>query len=171
MDARQTAAFTDFATRNAPLMHRTAYLLVGDWHTAQDLVQETLARAFVAWRRIQAADAPEAYLRRMLINQARQTWRHQTARPEKLVAAAPEQAVADSDTAWDDRDALLKALASLPLRQRATVVFRFLDGLSVNETADAMNCSTGTIKSQTSKALRALQLHIQTSEGLEPCSS
>ena len=149
--------FRVFVQGIAASLHRTAYLLCGDWYLADDLVQETLARAYSHWRKVQRADSPSAYVRRILINESRRSWRR-----NRNVTVHPDVDLADI-TAVDmsdevvNRDELLQALQSLPARQRATVVLRFLEGLSERETAAALGCSEGTVKSQTSRALIKLK--------------
>ncbi|MEU4478064.1 SigE family RNA polymerase sigma factor [Micromonospora sp. NPDC023966] len=149
--------FRVFVQGIAASLHRTAYLLCGDWYLADDLVQETLARAYSHWRKVQRADSPSAYVRRILINESRRSWRR-----NRNVTVHPDVDLADI-TAVDmsdevvNRDELLQALQSLSARQRATVVLRFLEGLSERETAAVLGCSEGTVKSQTSRALIKLK--------------
>jgi RNA polymerase sigma-70 factor (sigma-E family) len=160
--------FRAFVMDRAASLHRTAYLLCGDWHLADDLVQETLAKAFRHWKRVRRADSPDAYVRRILINES-----HRRSRAPRDVALRPEEAEPDearSDPADQvvDRAELLEALLSLPPRQRVTIVLRYLDGLTERETAAALNCSEGTVKSQTSRALRTLNRFL-TREELARC--
>ncbi|RLP94383.1 MULTISPECIES: SigE family RNA polymerase sigma factor [unclassified Micromonospora] len=151
-DAEQD--FRAFVQGIAASLHRTAYLLCGDWHLANDLVQETLAKAYSNWRRVQRADSPSAYVRRILINESRRGWRR-----NRNITVQPDidSTVADMSDEVVNRAELLQALQSLPARQRATVVLRFLEGLSERETAAALGCSEGTVKSQTSRALIKLK--------------
>ncbi|MCO1596838.1 SigE family RNA polymerase sigma factor [Micromonospora sp. RHAY321] len=135
-------------------MHRTAYLLCGDWYLADDLVQEALAKAYSNWRKVQRADSPSAYVRRILINESRRGWRRVR---NITVHADVDGTVADMSDEVVNRAELLQALQSLPARQRATVVLRFLEGLSERETAAVLGCSEGTVKSQTSRALIKLK--------------
>jgi RNA polymerase sigma-70 factor (sigma-E family) len=149
--------FRVFVEGIAASLHRTAYLLCGDWYLADDLVQEALAKAYSHWRKVQRAENPSAYVRRILINESRRGWRrnrNMTVRPAATVA---DTAVADMSDGVVNRAELLEALQSLPARQRATVVLRFLEGLSERETAAALKCSEGTVKSQTSRALIKLK--------------
>jgi RNA polymerase sigma-70 factor (sigma-E family) len=149
--------FRVFVQGIAASLHRTAYLLCGDWYLADDLVQEALAKAYSHWRKVQKADNPSAYVRRILINESRRNWRRNrnlTVRPDSDLA---DIAVADMSDGVVNRAELLHALQSLPARQRATVVLRFLEGLSERETAAALGCSEGTVKSQTSRALIKLK--------------
>jgi RNA polymerase sigma-70 factor (sigma-E family) len=146
--------FREFVQGIAASLHRTAYLLCGDWYLADDLVQEALARAYSHWRKVQKADNPSAYVRRILINESRRSWRRNR---NHTVHAGNDQAVADMSDGVVNRAELIQALQSLPARQRATVVLRFLEGLSERETAETLGCSEGTVKSQTSRALIKLK--------------
>jgi RNA polymerase sigma-70 factor (sigma-E family) len=147
--------FRLFVKEIAESLHRTAYLLCGDWYQADDLVQEALAKAYSHWRKVREADNPSAYVRRILINESRSSWRRNrntTAHPDVDLPA-----VADMSNDVVNRAELLQALQSLPARQRATVVLRYLEGLSERETAATLGCSEGTVKSQTSRALIKLK--------------
>jgi len=149
--------FRVFVQGIAASLHRTAYLLCGDWYLADDLVQEALAKAYSHWRKVQRADNPSAYVRRILINESRRSWRRSrnlTVHPDDRVT---DIAVSDMSDHVVNRAELLHALQALPKRQRATVVLRFLEGLSERETAEALGCSEGTVKSQTSRALTKLK--------------
>ncbi len=149
--------FRIFVQGIAASLHRTAYLLCGDWHLADDLVQEALAKAYSHWRKVQRAESPSAYVRRILINESRRVWRrnrNMTVHPD---ASVPDIIVADMSDGVVNRAELLQALHTLSTRQRATVVLRFLEGLSERETAAALGCSEGTVKSQTSRALSKLK--------------
>lgn len=147
--------FRVFVQGIAASLHRTAFLLCGDRHHADDLVQEALAKAYSHWRKVQKADNPSAYVRRILINESRRQWRRHAS--TYADAEVPEIAVPDLSDRVVSRADLLRALQELPARQRATVVLRFLEGLSERETADALGCSEGTVKSQTSRALTKLK--------------
>ncbi|SNY61980.1 RNA polymerase sigma-70 factor, sigma-E family [Paractinoplanes atraurantiacus] len=146
--------FRVFVQGMAASLHRTAFLLCGDWHLADDLVQEALAKAYSNWRKVQRADSPSAYVRRILINESRRHWRRNR---HVDVSEVPDITVPDLSDGVVTRADLLQALQSLTLRQRATVVLRFLEGLSERETAEALKCSEGTVKSQTSRALSKLK--------------
>ncbi len=163
MDSDAGQRFTSWAQARAGRLHRTAYLLCGDWHVAEDLVQESLARTALAWRRIERMEDPDAYVRRVLVNQARQRWRLRRTH-EVPTGALPEAVSADGADNRADRQALVQALQRLPRRQRAVVVLRFFEQLSVAETALALECSEGTVKSQTSRALAALRQHVTEQE-------
>lgn len=157
------AAFREFARQRAAPLHRSAYLLCGDWHLAEDLVQETLAKAYAQWHRVQNADNSDAYVRRILVNEARQRWRRHDA-PVLRTDAAMEQAARDGADDVVRRAELFQALLRLPIGQRATIVLRHLDGLTERETAAVLGCSEGTVKSQASRALAALRKYLDMEE-------
>lgn len=161
--------FREFVRARAAPLHRTAYLLCGDWHLADDLVQEALAKAFRHWRRVQQADSPDAYVRRILVNEAHRHFRRNGRAPAPVDphsrahdTADPSQP--DASGVLARRDLLLGALLALPERQRATVVLRYLEGRTEAETADILGCSEGTVKSQTFRALHALSHFISRQE-------
>jgi RNA polymerase sigma-70 factor (sigma-E family) len=159
------ALFRAFAATRAAPLRRSAYLLCGDWHLAEDLAQETLAKAYLHWHRVQSVGNPDAYVRRILLNEARTHWRRRDI--PVLSNTGPVDAEPALDGAEEEvvrRAELLQALMRLPGRQRATVVLRYLDGLSERETATALGCSQGTVKSQAARALAALRKHL-TQEG------
>ena len=155
--------FREFARSRAAPLHRSAYLLCGDWHLAHDLVQETLIKSYRHWRRVQQADNSDAYVWRILLNEARQRWRR---RETGVQVAQPHHDPAVPAEADDivRRAGLLQALLALPLRQRATVVLRYLEGMTERETAALLGCSEGTVKSQTSRALTALRIFLDREE-------
>ena len=148
--------FGEFASSRASPLHRSAYLLCGDWHLAEDLVQDTLVKAYQHWSRVSRADNPDAYVRRILLNEARQRWRRGV-RDLPVAAFGAESVTLDGTDAIVRREGLLQALLALPFHQRATVVLRYLEGLSQSETAAVMRCSEGTVKSQASRALASLR--------------
>jgi RNA polymerase sigma-70 factor (sigma-E family) len=143
--------------RRDPL-RRSAFLMCGDWFLADDLVQEAVARVYSVWDRVSLRGNPDAYTRRVVVNlltdHRRRPWRR-----EVTHAAVPEadRSTHESDTNGDLQAVLLAALATLPARQRAVLVLRFWEDLSVEQTAAILNCSTGTVKSTSSKALVKLR--------------
>lgn len=149
------AEFTDFAHRALGDLRRTAYLVCGDWHKAEDAAQEALLKMYKHWHRIEPAGR-FAYGRttvvRTVIDHGRRGWRR-----ERVTEAVPESAGPDEFASGDTRDAVMRALARLTPRRRACLVLRYFQDLSVAETAAALGCSEGTVKSQTSDALRALR--------------
>jgi RNA polymerase sigma-70 factor (sigma-E family) len=154
--SRPEEEYREFVGSRAAALHRTAYLLCGDWHLASDLVQETFVQAFRHWRRVQRADNQNAYVRRILVNEFSRHWHRYRGLPVRGGADRLEVAVPDVCEEVVSRADLLRALLTLPARQRATVVLRYLEGMSERETAAVMRCSEGTVKSQTARALNAL---------------
>ncbi|HYJ68701.1 MAG TPA: SigE family RNA polymerase sigma factor [Nocardioidaceae bacterium] len=140
----------------------TAYLLAGDWHRAEDLVQTTLTKLYQAWPRVQRKGDEDAYVRTILvrvgIDARRRLWNR-----ERTVDEMPEVPAVDRG-GYEQRDELVRALATLPPRQRATVVLRYWLDLSVEDTASELGVSAGTVKSQTAKALEHLRTHLALDE-------
>ena len=158
--------FRAFAADRSLRLHQSAYLLCGDWHLAHDLVQDTLVNVYRHWSRVSQADSPDAYVRRILINEARDRWRRRD-RAVPVADVGTEPTVPAVPDATDDiarRDGLLRALVELPYQQRATVVLRYLEGLSQAETAQVLGCSEGTVKSQSSRALATLRKYLDRTE-------
>jgi RNA polymerase sigma-70 factor (sigma-E family) len=141
-----------FAARAAP-MRRTAYLVVRDWHTAEDMVQATFVQLYRHWSRVRR-ESVDAYARRVLVNQCLSHLRRH--RRELLTDAPPDHADRDLAPGLD----LPVTLAVLPAQQRAIVALRFLDDVSVADTALALGLAEGTVKSQTSRALATLRRHV-----------
>lgn len=154
--SRPEQEYREFVGSRAGSLHRTAYLLCGDWHLADDLVQETFVQTFRHWRRVQRADNQNAYVKRILVNEFKRRWRRYSGLPVRADTDGPEVAVPDVSDEVANRADLLRALLALPARQRATVVLRYLEGMSERETAAVMRCSEGTVKSQTARALNTL---------------
>jgi RNA polymerase sigma-70 factor (sigma-E family) len=150
------------ALRRAPL-RRSAYLMCGDWHLADDLVQEAMWRLFAVWDRVVRRGDPEAYARRILVRLVIDHRRHRSRR-EVPVAVVPDE---PAEVNLPDLPDIGEVLAGLPPRQRATLVLRFWEDFSVNETAAIMGCSAGTVKSTTSKALT----HLRTTLASDPHDS
>lgn len=124
-------------------LRRTAYLLCGDWHTADDLVSIALSNLYRHWRRVSTMDNIDAYVRRALLR----TWLNERRRPwrrERSFATPPDRPANERDTT--DRLVILALLAELPARRRAVLVLRYFCDLSVDETAAALGCSAGTPK-------------------------
>jgi RNA polymerase sigma-70 factor (sigma-E family) len=145
--------FTQFVGARLAWLRQVAYTLCGDWHHADDLTQTTITRLYTHWHRVSRMDNPDGYLRTMLVNaflkeqRSSRRWRLM-GRDEDWVAPA-----IDLEARLD----LRQALAAVPPRQRATVVLRFYEDLTVEQTAETLNCSTGTVKSQTARGLEALR--------------
>ncbi|GIH13341.1 SigE family RNA polymerase sigma factor [Rugosimonospora africana] len=150
-------AYRDFVSARLDRLRRTGYLLCGDWHTADDLVSAALIKLYRHWRRVSTMDNLDGYLHRVLVR----VWLDERRRPwrRELPYAVPPDAAA-AGVATDERLALLAHLAELPPRRRAVLVLRFFLDLSVEQTAEAMGCSTGTVKSQTARALDAMRARL-----------
>ncbi len=146
--------FIEFATAASPRLRRTAFLLCGDWHTAEDLAQTTLAKMFVAWRRVSQLDAVQAYATRTLVNTYLAGRRRKRA-TELLPGRLPDRAV--EPDAPELRLVVLGALATLPAKARAVVVLRYWEDLSIEQVADLLGCSPGNVKSQSARSLDKLR--------------
>ncbi|PUA80879.1 SigE family RNA polymerase sigma factor [Nocardioides currus] len=153
--SRHDEDFTEFVQASWPALYRTAHLLLGDRELAEDLAQTALAKTYAAWSRIEDRSAAPAYARRTLVNTASSWFRKKGWRNELPTETMPDPGyVLDPST----RPAVIDALGALPPRQRAVVVLRFYDDLSVAETAEVLGCSTGTVKSQTFEAFAKLRV-------------
>jgi RNA polymerase sigma-70 factor (sigma-E family) len=155
------AEYVDFATHHANRLCNTAYLLCGDWRRAEDATQEALLRLYRNWPRLHRKGAIGAYARKVVVSTTLEGLRRRSS-TEVVGGEAYFRAEADpSDPVGllEGRLLIIQALAELPPRQRACVVLRYFDELSVDETADALGCSTGTVKSQTFRALDKLRLN------------
>jgi RNA polymerase sigma-70 factor (sigma-E family) len=157
--------FGAFIRNCATPLHETAYLLCGDWHLAHDLVQDTLVKAYQHWPRVRRADSPDAYIRAILLNEARGRWRRrERTLPVSRFPEGREPVTPDQTDEITRRAGLLQALLALPLRQRATVILRYLEGMSERETAAVLGCSEGTVKSQSARALATLRTFLDRTE-------
>ncbi|MFD9633306.1 SigE family RNA polymerase sigma factor [Streptomyces violascens] len=148
--------FEEFAAACGPRLLRSAWLLTGDRHLAEDLLQTALARTWPKWGRI-AEEQPEAYVRRVMVNVHASWWRRAWRRGVPHCELPDTPAGLDRFGEVDQEQELASLLRQLPKRQRAVVVLRYLEDLSVEDTAELLGCSTGTVKSQAAKALRSLR--------------
>jgi RNA polymerase sigma-70 factor (sigma-E family) len=155
LDGEAEREFRDFVRAETPALMRAAYLLTGDSHQAEDLVQSTLAGVALRWRA--ASEHPAAYTRKALYHQAVSWWRWRGRRPESLSAVLPE-AVHDNGDDSERRLVVRAALGRLTSRQRAVLVLRYFEDLSESDTAAVLGCSVGTVKSQTRHALARLRV-------------
>lgn len=144
--------FGEFVDARALVMRRTAFLLCGDWHRAEDIVQTALTKLYVAWPRVRR-DSLDAYSRKVLVRTAIDESRRGFFQRERSVDVVPERAVSDHATDYDLRE----ALDALPPGQRAVVVLRYWEDLSITETARILGRTEGTVKSQAAKGLAALR--------------
>jgi RNA polymerase sigma-70 factor (sigma-E family) len=164
MDDRAGEEFRDFMHGRWQAMVRLAYGLTGDAATAEDLAQTAFARAYAAWPRVRRVGNPDGYVRQIVINENRKRFRRRRV-PEQLTSQPPEQASPDLAGQRGEHDALLAALRALGPRQRAVVVLRYWLDLTETETAAALGCSVGTVKSQASRALGNLRRSAELLDG------
>jgi RNA polymerase sigma-70 factor (sigma-E family) len=152
--------FEEFAAAQLPGLLRFATALTGDPGSAEDVVQEVLVKAYLRWRHIADMDNPEAYLRRMIINQFislhRRMWRWISTPDVSIKIHIPDHA-----TNLTERDALIGELAKLPKKQRAVLVLRYFEGCSDAEIAEILNCSPVTVRSQACRALAKLRVELK----------
>jgi RNA polymerase sigma-70 factor (sigma-E family) len=138
-------------------VRRTAYLLCGDWHRADDHAQAAFVALHRHWRRIRDRSALDAWMRRTLVrsvvDESRRPWRRERATEQ----VAPLSSVDGPADGVATRHVLVDGLRVVPPRQRAVLVLRYLEGLDVAATAEVLGCSTGTVKSQTAHGLAALR--------------
>lgn len=151
---KQDAEFTEYATARAARLRETAYLLCGDWHRAQDLAQITLAKLYVAWPKIERAEAVDAYARRVLLNEFL-GYRRRRSSSERVTDEVPETAALPEQ--HDLRLTLLEALERLTPAKRAVVVLRYWEDHSVETVADMLQMSTSAVKSASLRALAELR--------------
>lgn len=148
--------FAAFVRRRGDHHLRTAVLLTGDWHTAEDLTQAALMKLYRVWHRLDTADDPDAYLRRILVNTNRSWWRTRRRR-EIPVAGIPDRAVAGDGESVVLAHTVRRALVGLPARQRTALVLRFFEDLPEAEVAGLMGCSVGSVKTHVHRGLRAMR--------------
>ncbi|MFI7023156.1 SigE family RNA polymerase sigma factor [Micromonospora sp. NPDC049900] len=155
--------FRDFVTARSAALLRTAYLLTGDWGTAEDLLQTALTKTYLAWKRLGGIEAIEPYARRVMVNTSTSWWRRRW-HGERPTEVLPERAAADTIEQQLDRDVLWRHLRALPARQRAVLVLRYYEDMSEAQTAALLEISPGTVKSQTSRALATLRRRLGAEE-------
>ncbi|WP_309232154.1 SigE family RNA polymerase sigma factor, partial [Micromonospora tarensis] len=148
--------FREFVAARSAALLRTAYLLTGDWATAEDLLQTALTKTYLAWKRLGGIDAVEPYARRVMVNTSTSWWRRRW-HGERPTEVLPERAGVDEIEQQLDRDLLWRHLKELPSRQRAVLVLRYYEDMSEAQTAAMLDISPGTVKSQASRALATLR--------------
>jgi RNA polymerase sigma-70 factor (sigma-E family) len=158
--------YVDYVTARLPWLRRVAYVLCQDWHTADDVTQQTITRVYEQWGRVRAADNMDGYVHTLLVRvfltERRSRWHRVRLGPDPTEfhqREAPTET--DHATALD----LSGAVANLPARQRATLVLRFYCDLSIDDTAAALGVSSGTVKSQTAKGIEALRRALDENAG------
>src|SRR5258706_578774 len=151
--------FVEYVSARLPGLHRTAFLMCGDAHLADDVVQQTIRAVYVNGRGVSGADNVDAYVHRMLVHKLVDEKRLSWAKVRLLGGTPePERPPVTPHDELAERDSLLAALAHLPRGQRTVLVLRFLCDLSLAHTAAAMGCSERNVKSQTARALAAVRL-------------
>jgi RNA polymerase sigma-70 factor (sigma-E family) len=152
-------SFDDFVASRSPALWRSAYLLTGDRHKAEDLLQIALVKTWRRWPRIARDGAVEGYVRRVLVTTYTDWWRRRwnAEVPAARLPDLPTESGPDSPEVAAIRHDVLAALARLSRGQRAVIVLRYFDDLTEQQTATALGCSVGTVKSQTSRAMAALR--------------
>jgi RNA polymerase sigma-70 factor (sigma-E family) len=159
MRRRDEQEFVDYATASQARLRRTAYLICGDWDHASDIVQEALIRVYVAWPSIERKGGVNAFARRCLVNVAIDMSRRRSSTELPTLHEAMDRSTGSTDLDVPARAALIEALRDLAPRQRACVVLRYFEDLSVKDTAHLLGCSEGNVKSQTARALASLRRH------------
>ncbi|MEU4428762.1 SigE family RNA polymerase sigma factor [Actinoplanes sp. NPDC024001] len=152
--------YEEFLSARLAALLRYATVLACDPHLAEDILQEVLARAQPRWSRIAAADVPEAYVKRMIVNELASWRRRRAARVVPLSMDALDAVTepeADPGPAVEERDAMIRRLAGLPVRQRIVLALRFYEGRTDAEIADLLGCRPATVRSHTARALATLR--------------
>jgi RNA polymerase sigma-70 factor (sigma-E family) len=145
-------------------------VLIGDARLAEEIVQDALVRAFERWEHIAGLEHPNAYIRRMIVNEYL-SWRRRFGRVVPFDPNVHAGSVADHAGTHAERDAVLADLARLPRKQRAVLTLRYYDGLSDPEIADVLGCTAGTVRGYASRALATLRIAIPTAMAVKEATS
>ncbi|MFZ5847356.1 SigE family RNA polymerase sigma factor [Nocardioides pakistanensis] len=156
------AEFEQYMAARQPALLRTAYLLTGDQHSAEDLVQTSLAKLYLSWDKVQRRELVDGYVRRIMVNEHNSLWRRAWKRKEFATDTIPDHTGVEDRPDHGERSALWEFVQTLPRKQRAVVVLRYYEDLSEAEVADILGISVGTVKSQSSRALAALRERVHT---------
>jgi RNA polymerase sigma-70 factor (sigma-E family) len=151
------AEFAAYMQARQPSLLRTAYLLTGDRHTAEDLVQTALAKLYLSWDKVQQRDSIDGYVRRILVNENNSLWRRGWKKREYATDDIADDRHVTDEYDEGQRAAVWAVIQTLPRKARAVVVLRYYEQLSEVEIADALGISVGTVKSQASRALATLR--------------
>lgn len=158
MDPGQDEEFADFVNGRFTALQRFGYLLTGEWHLAEDLVQTSLTKVWFHHKSLRSVSALESYTRTVMVNTNIQWWRRKW-KGETPTEIMPEPAAPSQYGVVDERDRLLRALSALPRRTRAALVLRYFEDLPDAEIAQIMGCSASTVKSTVSRGLAKLREH------------
>ena len=168
MTQDRDAEFEAYMAARQPSLLRTAYLLSGDRHTAEDLVQTALAKLYLSWDRVHRRELLDGYVRRIIVNEHNSLWRRAWKRREHSTDVLPDDRTVDDRPDDGQSAALWDFVQTLPRKQRAVVVLRYYEDLTEAETADVLGISVGTVKSQTSRALAAMRARVHDNPALAP---
>lgn len=152
--------FEAYMSARQPSLLRTAYLLSGDRHTAEDLVQTALAKLYLSWDKVQRRELLDGYVRRIIVNEHNSLWRRAWKKRELPTDTVPDHQTVSHEHDHGRRAALWDFVQTLPRKQRAVIVLRYYEDLSEAETADILGISVGTVKSQASRALAAMRSRV-----------
>ncbi len=166
MPAETDAEFAEYIAARLPSLRRLALLLCHDWHRADDLVQAGVIRLYVHWHRARKATSVDAYARTIIVREFLHERRSAWASRVILGSLQPDRPAADRDA--DAAIDLRVAIARLPARQRAVLVLRYYCDLNVEHSAEVLGCSSGTVKSQTARALATLRRQLEASPNAQP---
>lgn len=164
------AEFVEFVAARSAALHRAAYVMVGDVGLAQDLVQEALTKTYVAWPRLRDPANAEAYTRKAITTTAISWFRRRAWAGETASGRVPDRPAADHAEGVARRSLLWDALQALPARQRVAIVLRYYEDLTEAQTAEAMDCAVGTVKSQVSAGISKLRERLGDDADLLPLS-
>lgn len=154
------AEFEAYMAARQPSLLRTAYLISGDRHTAEDLVQTALAKLYLSWDRVHDRHMLDGYVRRIIVNEHNSLWRRAWKKRELSTDTLPDDRTVTHEHDEGQRDALWEFVQTLPRRQRAVIVLRYYEDLSEAEIAETLGVSVGTVKSQASRALAAMRSRV-----------
>src|SRR5262245_60457567 len=156
MDADDS--FVEFVSASWTRLFRMAYLLAAeDQAAAEDLLQTAMEKTYARWSRVSRMEAPEAYVRKVMVNTIISRWRRPGWGREWVRSTLPERPLPPEDSGVVDHALVWPLVRALPDRQRAVVVLRYYEDLTAAQTADVLGCSVGTVKSQAHDALLALR--------------
>jgi RNA polymerase sigma-70 factor (sigma-E family) len=162
------AAFEAYMAARQPSLLRTAYLLSGDRHTAEDLVQTALAKLYLSWDKVERRELLDGYVRRIIVNEHNSLWRRAWKRREHSTDVVPDHRAVQDRHDDGQSAALWEFVQTLPRKQRAVIVLRYYEDLSEAETAELLGISVGTVKSQASRALAAMRSRVHDHPVLAP---
>jgi RNA polymerase sigma-70 factor (sigma-E family) len=160
--AAKDAEFAEYMAARQPSLLRTAYLLTGDRHAAEDLVQTSLAKLYLSWDKVQRRELLDGYVRRIMVNENNSLWRRAWKRKEVATDQVPDRTVVHDSHDDGLGAAMWEFVQTLPRKQRAVIVLRFYEDLTEAETAQILGVSVGTVKSQASRALASMRERVHT---------